>query len=119
MKKLVFLICLSTMVGFAQAQNVSPKHTTSGKHQKNRMAKDLNFSNSQKQQIKAIRQTNKTQKATIKSNTALSESDKKQQLKQLKVEQKKSISKLLTTEQKAKLADLKQKKATDKLNKEQ
>ena len=113
MKKLVCILCLSTLVGFAQAQTtITPAKV--GKHQKIKMVKELNFSNEQKQEMKAIKQKNKDQEAIIKSNTALSDGDKKQQLKQLKLEKKKSVAKLLTTEQKAKLADLQQKKSSDK-----
>ncbi len=119
MKKLLFLICLSTIVGFTQAQSTTALPAKADKHQKIKIAKELNFSKSQKQQMKAIKQNQKTQMATITNNTALSENDKKQQLKQLKVEQKKAIAKLLTTEQKVKLADLKQKKETDKANADQ
>ena len=114
MKKLLFLICLSTIVGFTQAQSTTAHPAQADKHQKIKMAKELNFSKSQKQQMKAIKQNQKTQMATINNNTSLSENDKKQQLKQLKLEQKKSVTKLLTTEQKAKLANLKQKKEADK-----
>ncbi len=114
MKKLVCILCLSTIVGFAQAQTTPTTPAKIGKHQKVKMAKELNFSKDQKQEMKAIKQKNKEQEAVIKSNTALSEGDKKQQLKQIKVNQKKSVAKLLTTEQKAKLADLQQKKTSDK-----
>ena len=113
MKKLVCILCLSTLVGFAQAQTTTTPAKV-GKHQKIKMVKELNFSNEQKQEMKAIKQKNKDQEAIIKSNTALSDGDKQQQLKQLKLEKKKSVAKLLTTEQKAKLADLQQKKSSDK-----
>ena len=119
MKKLLFLVCLSTIVGFTKAQSTTALPDKVEKHQKIKMADELNFSKSQKQQMKAIKQNQKTQMATINNNTALSENDKKQQLKQLKVEQKKAVTKLLTTEQKAKLADLNQKKATDKAKPDQ
>ena len=114
MKKLVCILCLSTLIGFAQAQTTPTTPAKLSKHQKVKIAKELNFSKDQKQEMKAIKQKNKDQEAIIKSNTALSDGDKKQQLKQLKLEKKKSVAKLLTTEQKAKLADLQQKKTSDK-----
>ena len=92
MKKLVALICLAAIVGFAQAQTTPAAPAKVSKHQKIKMAKELNFSKEQKQEMKAIKQKNKEQEAAIKSNTTLSEGDKTQQLKQLKLDQKKSVA---------------------------
>ena len=114
MKQLLFILCLATISSLSQAQTTTSEQPAMGQHQKVKMAKALNLSKKQKQQMKAIKQQSKAQNAAITNNAELSESQKKIQLKQVKADQKKSVAKVLTTEQKAKLADLRQKNAADK-----
>ena len=116
MKKLLFIIGFSAIVGFVQAQTTATEQPKIGTTKKVKMAKELNLTKNQKKEMKAIKEDNKAKEESIKNNTGLSEGAKKQQLKQLKMDQKKSVAKLLTTEQKAKLADLQQKKKADTTN---
>lgn len=119
MKKLLFIIGFSAIAWVPQSQPATTEQPKIGKHQKVKMAKELNFTKDQKKEMKELKKDIKAKEASVNINAALSDIDKKQQLKQLKIDQKKLVAKLLTTEQKAKLADLRQKKANDKPKTEQ
>ncbi|MFT4203250.1 MAG: hypothetical protein QM610_04990 [Chitinophagaceae bacterium] len=61
----------------------------------------LNLTDQQKQDLKALRQTQKDKIDSIKSNTALSEQEKHQQIASVRTEGRKAFQQLLTPEQKA------------------
>ncbi len=111
MKKLLFIAFLSFGVLSLQAQT---KDTTALHHKnkkvKNKMAQQLSLTESQKEELKKFKEQNKAQKEAITSNKLLTEQQKQDQLKELKASQRQETAKILTTEQKAKLADLNKKK---------
>lgn len=111
MKQLILVLCL---VGFSyatQAQTPSaPTAPTTEKKKKPNLAKELNLNETQKKTMTAMRKTGKAQADSIKSNTALTEAQKKTELKKIKQEERKKVEGILTTEQKAKLAELQPKK---------
>ncbi len=112
MKKLLLCICIASIGGIVQAQTTAtPEQTpTTEKHNKVNIVKDLNLDNAQKKSVATIRKTNKAQIDSIKHNPTLTEAQKKTELKKIKQGERKSIEKILTTEQKAKLAELQPKK---------
>lgn len=63
----------------------------------------LNLSDQQKQSLKSLHQTQKAKIETVKSNTALSDQDKKQQIASIRQEGRTEFQKLLTPEQKEKI----------------
>jgi hypothetical protein len=109
MKKLLLFICLTSIGNFIQAQTTKDS-TTSAKHKKVNLAKELNLNDTQKKSVAAIHKSNKAEVDSIKGNATLSEAQKKAELKKIKQGERKSVEKLLTTEQKAKLAELQPKK---------
>jgi len=117
MKKII-IAALSTIfiVGIAAAQ--LPKgqhHQTQGKHGQHRkhrhgeMAKHLNFSEEQKKQAKTISTNYRTQVTALKKNDNLTMGEYKKQMASLQKDRKTKIEGLLTSEQKAKIAEGKQK----------
>lgn len=115
MKKLLLVICLASLGSFTQAQTTTAPATNTGKHKKANLAKDLNLNDTQKKSVAAIHKSNKAQLDSIKKNSALSETEKKAELKKIKQGERKSVAELLTTEQKAKLAELQPKKKGKKV----
>jgi Spy/CpxP family protein refolding chaperone len=111
MKKLLLALCL---VGFSyatQAQTTTPPVTpTSEKKKKPNLAKELNLNEAQKKTMANMRKSGKAQVDSIKNNTTLTEAQKKTELKKVKQEERKKVEGILTTEQKAKLAELQPKK---------
>ena len=75
--------------------------------QKDRL-EELNLTKEQKAKLKEIRQSGKAVKDAIENNTALSETEKKKQLRNLKMEQAQKVQGILTEEQKAKFKASKQ-----------
>lgn len=111
MKKLILALCLVSLGYAAQAQTTTtPSTPTTEKKKKANLAKALNLDEQQKKTVTAIRKTNKAQADSIKSNTSLTEAQKKTELKKVKQEEHKKVEEILTTEQKAKLAELQPKK---------
>lgn len=110
MKKVLLFICLVSLGSIAQAQTTTAPTATTGKHKKVNLVKDLNLDDTQKKSVAAIHKNNKAQLDSIKNNAALSATEKKTELKKIKKNEKKSVEEILTTEQKAKLAELQPKK---------
>ena len=86
MKKILFIIGFSAIAWVAQSQPATTEQPKIGKHQKVKMAKELNFTKNQKKEMKELKKNIKANEASVNSNAALSESDKKQQLKQIKLD---------------------------------
>ncbi len=107
MKKMLLLasVMLATTL-FVQAQSkgaCKPK-TAHRKH----FAQQLQLTESQREQMKAIHQNGRTQRTAIVSNEQLSASEKETKLKALKQEQQQKVDALLTPEQRAKAKALRQ-----------
>jgi Spy/CpxP family protein refolding chaperone len=110
MKKmfLMLLLAVSTFsLSFAQDSSATRK-----KHgpAKETLAKQLNLNKEQEDKIKASKAELKAKTKEIKANTALTEEQKKAQLKEARKESKKEVDAALTPEQKAKLKELHAKK---------
>ena len=86
----------------AQVDNKKNKQT-----QKDRL-EELDLTKEQKGKLKEIRQSGKAAKDAIENNAALSETEKKKQLRNLKMEQAQKVQGILTEEQKAKFKASKQ-----------
>lgn len=86
----------------AQVENKKNKQT-----QKDRL-EELDLTKEQKGKLKEIRQSGKAAKDAIENNSTLSETEKKKQLRNLKMEQAQKVQDILTEEQKAKFKASKQ-----------
>ncbi|MDI9366113.1 MAG: hypothetical protein QM541_14235 [Flavobacterium sp.] len=111
MKQLILALCL---VGFGyatQAQTTStPSTPTTEKKKKANLAKALNLDEAQKKTMATIRKNGKAQADSIKNNLALTEAQKKAELNKMKQAERKKVESILTTDQKAKFAELQPKK---------
>ncbi len=122
MKKwsIALLMGIITMASFAQVQrNAATKkdsaemamanETTnsengqSKKETKRQMIRSLNLSKEQKQKFKEIHQANKEKKESISGNDQLTESQKKDQLKELHKEATMNMNSILSEEQRDKM----------------
>ena len=129
MKKwsIALLISIVTMASFAQVQrNVTAKKDStemgmpgeitnnengqSKKEDKRQMIRSLNLSKEQRQKFKEIRQENKEKKESISSNDQLTESQKKDQLKELHKEAAMNMNSLLSEEQRDKVKAMRKEK---------
>ena len=82
----------------------SHKHFGKGGKKKDKAGlSKLNLSDQQKQSLKSLHQTQKAKIETVKSNTTLSDQDKKQQIASIRKEGRTEFQKLLTDEQKEKM----------------
>jgi Spy/CpxP family protein refolding chaperone len=96
-------------------ENVVPKS------QKLKMVKELNLTKEQKGSLKELRQTNQAKRDLIESDTSLSENEKKEKLKAVKIAAAIDLQSILTADQKAKLRTMRNEKSegdlkTDTLN---
>lgn len=116
MKKMILAALASmVMIGFASAQQQAPTakaavkhHGKHGKHGKHKLGKALNLSDEQKQKAKAVHAEYRSKVATLQQNDKLTMGEYKKQMATLKEQKKQNMQQLLTSEQKAKLASLKQ-----------
>ena len=96
------------VVGKTDTTKLTPlKGRTVKLGQKDRL-EELDLSREQKGKIKEIRQSGKAAKDAIENNAGLSETEKKKQLRILKMEQAQKVQGILTEEQKAKFKASKQ-----------
>ena len=116
MKKILFaaLVC----AGFATTASaqidrvVKPRDSASNKmrgpmggpsrEQNEQMMKELNLTDAQREQMKKNNEEMRPKMEALRNNTALSEEDKRAQMKSLREEQKAKMDALLTPEQKVK-----------------
>ena len=130
MKKLCIALVLSliTLGSIAQVQrNVTPKKDSSKmampnktckseneqrkRENKRQMIRSLNLSKEQKQKFKEIHQANKEKKESISSNDQLTESQKKDQLKELNKQAAMNMNGILSEGQRDKMKAMRKKKA--------
>lgn len=112
MKKLILsLAVISALTFSASAQeNRSTEKSEMKDHKRGDEMKDLNLTTEQKTKLKASRADFKTKMDAIDANTSLSEEQKRTQKEALKKEQRAAMQTILTPEQKAKMAEAKDKK---------
>ena len=99
------------------AESTTPASTTTtaaGPHKGMKLIKELGLSKDQLKQIKSIRSTAKSQIATIKADTTLSDADKKAKIKEVHKDSMKQIQAILTPDQLAKLKQLRQERREEK-----
>jgi Spy/CpxP family protein refolding chaperone len=84
-----------------------------GKHGGAGFGKELNLSDAQKQQIKALNEEYKGKMKALKSNDNATVGDVKKQAQALREEQRSKMQNILTAEQKTKLAELKEKRKAE------
>ena len=89
------------------------RHHHKGKHERHEMMKQLNLTKEQKAQMKAQHKEMKAKKEALKSQ-GLSADEMKQKQKALHEEQKSKMQTILTPEQKAKMADIRNKRMAEK-----
>jgi Spy/CpxP family protein refolding chaperone len=110
MKKLIAFTLVLASVGFtatAQERRDVKTPRTEGKmrmHDKKTM-QELNLTESQKAELKAQRESAKAQLEAIKADASLTDAQKAEKAKVIHQEQKTKMQALLTTEQKAKMAE--------------
>ena len=113
---LAFLLGNLSLSAQIERAAVVPKDTipfTASNEKKNKQTQkdrleELDLTKEQKAKLKEIRQSGKAVKDAIENNTALSETEKKKQLRNLKMEQAQKVQGILTEEQKAKFKASKQ-----------
>lgn len=107
MKQLLLALCLLGFSYATQAQTTTTSGApTTEKKKKPNLVKQLNLDETQKKSVATMRKNGKAQADSIKNNAALTEAQKKTELKKMKQEERKKVEAILTTEQKAKLAEL-------------
>ena len=84
------------------------------KMQRTQMFDELNLTADQKEKMKQMRADNMTKMNDIKNNTSLNDDQKEEQIKSLRMEERKGMMGLLTDDQKAKMKDMRQSKMKDR-----
>ena len=99
----------STEMGMPN-ETINSENEQSKKETKRQMIRSLNLSKEQKQKFKEIHQANKEKKESISSNDQLTESQKKDQLKELHKEAAMNMNSLLSEEQRDKVKAMRKEK---------
>lgn len=127
MKKMFVLMAVTAIcqMGFSQqnppTENNLKTETGTGymrnhkeKHDRRKMMSELNLTSDQKTKLKEMRMANKQKKDAIMNNSSLSETQKREQLKDLHKEHAKGLENVLTDDQKAKMKSMKDQWKNDK-----
>jgi Spy/CpxP family protein refolding chaperone len=122
--KRIFTLSVAALLfaGSAMAQDVQKeakkdkagkewnKEGRHGKHKSGAFGKELNLTDAQKQQVKALNEEYKGKMKALRSNDDAKLGDVKKQSRALREEQRAKMQNILTAEQKAKMAELKEKR---------
>ena len=121
MKKLLalsFAAAILTFTASAQTERTVDKQAKmerhNGKHDKNKMLKDLKLSKEQKAQLKAQHQEMKAKHDALKAQDNITVKEMREKQQALKAEQKSKLESILTAEQKTKMAELRKQKISEK-----
>ncbi len=106
-KVLVPLIALLALTATTNAQNKMGKQKHHQHHQKGMMAKQLNFSEAQKTQAKAINEDSRKKMQELNKNESITVKEQRDRKAAIQKERKTKMDGLLTAEQKAKQTQLK------------
>ena len=111
---LAFFIAFLVSDGTAQVKReVSPSQSiqadTMRKNKKKEMMQTLNLTKEQRGQMKEFHQSMKQKKEAVAGDQSLTESQKKEKLKELHKEQKEKMNSILTPEQREKMMEQKKK----------
>lgn len=104
---LIPLIALLALTATTNAQNKMGKQKHHQHHQKGMMAKQLNFSEAQKTQAKAINEDSRKKMQELNKNESITVKEQRDRKAAIQKERKTKMDGLLTTEQKAKQTQLK------------
>ncbi len=108
MKKLLIpLIAIFALTATVNAQDKMGKKGHHHKHQKGMMAKQLNFSEAQKTQAKAINEDTRKKMQDLNKNESITVKEQRDRRAAILKERKTKMDGLLTAEQKTKMAQLK------------
>ena len=105
MKKLITIMMIALFIGQASFAQVAPKEHHGHhagkmtKKERHKMVKDLHLTSAQKAQWKASKGAFKSRAQAIKSDASLTEVQKKEKLKELKMERMQKMKTILTPEQ--------------------
>ncbi len=105
MKKLITILVLALFLGQGSFAQVSPngshRHHAGRmtKKERHKMIKDLHLTSAQKSQWKASKGEFKTRAQAIKSDASLTDVQRKEKLKELKMERMQKMKTILTPEQ--------------------
>ena len=123
MKKLLalsFAAAILTFTASAQTErkvdNKAKMERHNGKHDKNKMLKDLNLSDEQKAQLKTQHQEMKSKREALKAQDNITVKEMREKQAALQAEQKAKMESLLTAEQKSKMAEIKKQKMAERGN---
>ena len=123
MKKLLalsFAAVILSSAAFAQTERKVDKQAKmerhNGKHDKNKMLKDLNLSAEQKAQLKTQHQEMKAKREALKVQDNITVKEMRERQAALQAEQKAKMESLLTAEQKTKMAEMKKQKMAERGN---
>ena len=123
MKKLLalsFAAAILTFTASAQTERKVDKQAKmerhNGKHDKNKMLKDLNLSKEQKAQLKSQHQEMKAKREALKAQDNITVKEMRERQAALQAEQKAKMESLLTAEQKTKMAEIKKQKMAERGN---
>jgi Spy/CpxP family protein refolding chaperone len=115
-KVLIPLIALLALTVSVNAQDKMGKKGHHHKHQKGMMAKELNFTDAQKAQAKAINEDSRKKMQELNKNESITVKEQRDRRAAIQKERKTKMDGLLTAEQKTKMAQL---KAERKVKKEE
>lgn len=123
MKKILalsFAAVILSSAAFAQTERTVDKQVKmerhQGRHDKDKMMKDLNLSKEQKAQLKAQHQDMKAKREALKAHDNITVKEMRERQAALHAEQKSKMESLLTAEQKTKMAEMKKQKMAERGN---
>ncbi|MFN0082405.1 MAG: hypothetical protein ACKVOM_07775 [Ferruginibacter sp.] len=123
MKKLLALsFAAVTLSSAAFAQTERPTETRAkmerhqGRHEKDKMLKELNLSKEQKSQLKTQHQEMKAKREALKAQDNITVKEMRERQAALQAEQKAKMESLLTAEQKTKMEDIKKQRMAERGN---
>ncbi len=122
MKKLLalsFAACIFTFAASAQTDRTTaaPAQTQErhhGKHDKDKMMKDLNLTKEQKAQMKAQHKEMKAKRDALKGQDNLTVKEMREKQSALRAEQKSKMDGILTTDQKTKMDAMRKQKMAER-----
>jgi protein CpxP len=124
MKKVFATLLAFTVIGFSamaqekrEMKHHDEKMLKGGKKGPDKMMKELNLSDAQKSQVKAIREDHRKQMQALKQNEKITVKELNDRKEAIRKDEKAKMDAILTNEQKAKMADLKvQREAREKMH---
>ena len=121
MKKLLalsFAAVILSSAAFAQTERRVDKQAKmerhAGRHDKDKMMKELNLSKEQKSQLKVQHQDMKAKREALRVQDNITVKEMREKQAALKAEQKSKIDAVLTADQKTKMAELRKQKMGEK-----